>query len=177
MVIVIGNGTEEPCRSLSWKGRVSQSYRGMNPILSLIIWLVTLLTLAFSLRLALVGVVRFPQAKPIRWVTSKGWSFFVFVLFFWHMGKFARGAASPFPWRKFSEEAMRHGFIKGLFSALPVLIVDLWMFWMPLNLLINYKPPGLDFEKKCMVIIINVLLGLLLAMENNPIHGFPMLFL
>ena len=141
-----------------------------------ILWTFTLngallLTLASSFRLGLEGHIDFPEDKFFKFITAKGWCYSLFIFLPWHIGAFARGETSPLPWEAFKQESLRHGFYNGLLAASIVLLVDLWLFWIPANIWIN-KKNDIDKKHRTMARLINLLGGLLLTTLNNPIYKF-----
>lgn len=122
-----------------------------------------------SFRVGLIGFRRFETAKVLRFLTAPAWCLFVFIFVFWQIGEFARGENSSLPWEAFTEARLQHGLFEGLLSATIVLIVDLWLFWIPASLWIH-KHSDADGTKRIMARVINLLLGVVLSQVANPIY-------
>ena len=136
---------------------------------------ILVLTLAASIRMGLEGYFKFPESKHWDILTSRNWSYALFVLLPGPVIAFARGEISPFPWVAFREEYWLHGLFSGLFAASNILLVDLWIFWIPANIWIN-KQYDLENNQKTMAHLINLLGGLLLVTFDNPVYKLISLF-
>jgi hypothetical protein len=92
------------------------------------------------------------------------------------VGMFARGEMSPLPWTAFN----KHGLLDALAAFIIILFTDLWLLWIPSQLWIGfvkknrYQSAGTmalcTTQVFIMARIINVLFGLLLMSESNPIY-------
>ncbi len=141
----------------------------MDKILYLLLMFVITIVLIASLRYTLEGFVVMPQNHIFRALMHPGWFVFLIIILPMHMGEFARSEASPLPWVQFSTLMFRHGLADAFIGTAMVLITDLWLFWIPANLLVMYHP-DMDRHKHIMARAINFLTGLLLATPANPIY-------
>lgn len=138
------------------------------------IWTIVLSFLVFftlltSIRLGIEGIIKLPTGKLINFSTSPAWCFSLIVFLPMQIGEFARAENSPLPWEAFAQANFRHGFFDGVLTATIVLVVDIWLFWVPANIWIN-KYSYADATKRIMARIINLLLGLILTQVANPIY-------
>lgn len=109
--------------------------------------------------------------KLLNFISHPLWSLLVFVFIPSKTGAFARGEVSPWPWYAFNQEYFRHGIWDGITSFLIVIIVLIWLFWLPSQLYIKAKP-GISKKKKFTLRFLNVVLGFILITENNFIYNF-----
>jgi hypothetical protein len=140
------------------------------PIWSIILAVLVIFTLLASIRLGLEGIVKFPTGKLFNFSTSRAWCLSLFIFLPWKIGEFARAGNSPLPWEAFAQANLRHGLFEGILTATIVLLVNIWLFWVPANIWVN-KYPNTDTTKRIMARIINLLLGLLLTQVANPIYS------
>ena len=128
-----------------------------------------LFTLTASIRLGLKGYIKFPKNKVLNFITTSRWCYSLIIFIPWLLGEFARAEISAFPWIAFIQSSSKHGLYDRIFSGTIVLLVDLWLFWIPSNIWIN-KHEDIDKQKRIMVRIINLLVGLILITASNPIY-------
>jgi hypothetical protein len=138
---------------------------------SIILNSVLIFSLVSSIRLGLEGHVNFPACKILKFIAAKEWCYSLFLFLPWHVGAFARGETSPIPWVAFRQECWRHGFYSALLAAGIVLLVDLWLFWVPANIWIN-RNKEIDKKHRMVARLINLIGGLLLVTLDNPIYKF-----
>ena len=124
-----------------------------------------------SIRLGLEGFVKLPTGKFFNFLTHKAWCLLLIIILPWQIGEFARAENSPLPWKAFVQANLRYGLFDAIFVAIIVLLVDIWLFWVPANIWIN-KYANADATRKLMARIINLLLGLILTLVANPIYKF-----
>jgi len=141
---------------------------------TILIYILFFSTSIVSFHLSVKGFLRitYPRVfNSIQGAISTFSFLYLFMILPMLLGSFARGEVSPLPWVRFVEQSLRHGFADGFFSALTVLIVDLWLFWIPANIWVNRNPQA-DNLAKVLARIINVLVGLILVQSGNPIYQF-----
>ena len=133
---------------------------------------VILCVLASSLRLAASGDINYadpPDDKFARFVLSPLWSFMLFLLIPMTIGEFGRGETSPWPLAAFRDAEQRHGFEDATFTAISVVVVDLWLLWIPGQIYLNLHPE-LNALAKRLIRLVNLLVGLLLMSSGNLVY-------
>src|SRR5260370_10491906 len=131
-------------------------------------------TLAASIRLAFVGLGHLPTSPIMRFLTNDYWVATLLVVVPMYAGGFARREDSPLPWRAFSNAAARNGILDGLSVLVIVLIVELWLLFIPAQSYILNRPE-LDRRTIILVRCLNLAIGLLLLTPQNPIYELLML--
>lgn len=122
-----------------------------------------------SVRVAVVGLDHLPENPFLSVVSHDNWALTLLLFIPMAVGGFARGTLSPLPWKAFSEAAARHGFPNGVFTLLMVVLVELWLLWIPArSYVVNH--PELDRRTVYLVHSLNVAIGLLLLTPQNPIY-------
>jgi len=139
--------------------------------MELLVWLVTLCTLAATMKFALVGWVKFPENPILQIVSNENWLFSLFLFVPWLVGNFSRGETSPLPWVAFLNEYSRHGASSAVLTAMMVVIVNIWLFWAPAQIY-NDKHFEKPLKQRWLVRAINLLVGLLLVTAGNPVYRF-----
>ena len=145
-------------------------------LFNMLLLLVVILTISASTRLALAGFIQFPKNKLLNIFMWKGWCYSLFLFMPWMVGAFARAETSPLPWRAFIISQAKHGNLdSSLIMAGIVLIVDLWLLWIPANIWINSHSDE-SLLTKNMARIINLLAGILLLTKDNFFYQLINLF-
>jgi len=142
----------------------------MDLLLHLVVWVVTPCALAATIKYSLTGWVKFPENPILKIVSNEKWLFSLLLFVPWLVGDFARGETSPLPWITFKEYS-RHGASSGALIAIIVVIVDLWLFWVPAQIY-NEQHSQEPVEQRRLVRAVNFLVGLLLTTAGNPIYRF-----
>lgn len=131
-----------------------------------------LLTLAASL---FIGFASEEQqaalVKRLPWLNIVGVLLLLFVLALvaMHMGMIARGETSALPWEAYRQEALRHDVSSGVFSFLSTVTYNLWTLWLPGHLFASSQKTN-HGKRPIYPYVINVLVGLLLSTENDPLY-------
>ena len=112
-----------------------------------------------------------PTNLVARAVSHDAWSATLIILMPWYLGAFARRESSPLPWLEFSAANARHGFTDGLFALASVIIVELWIFWIPAN---SYAINRQETDEGALILLrlLNCAIGLILVTADNPIYNF-----
>jgi hypothetical protein len=131
-------------------------------------------TLLSTLRVAVVGLGHLPSNPTARFVSHDGWNATLVLLLPWFLGSFARREVSPLPWTAFSAAAARHGIVDGILELAIVLIVDLWLLWIPAHSYVR-NHPDLDRRVVIMARVLNLAIGLLLITPDNPVYNLLIL--
>jgi hypothetical protein len=126
-------------------------------------------TLLVTLRLVVLGD-RYPKNRFVEMATRNEWCLSLIFFVPITIGRFAREELSPLPWRAYSEAAARHGWTDGLFSLSLVLMIDLWLLWIPADLYVR-KRPTIDRRIKILARSLNLAIGLLLMSPRNPLYA------
>jgi threonine/homoserine/homoserine lactone efflux protein len=85
------------------------------------------------------------------------------------LGEFARREISVLPWVAFLGAYHRHGLEDGLLVAMMVVIVELWVLYIPAKLYVEHRPE-LDRRAATFARWLNLAIGLLLLTPGNPIY-------
>ena len=111
-----------------------------------------------------------PAIRSIRLASHDFWILSLIVFLPWHLGAFARQEISPIPWIAFSEAYARHGLIDGIFSLVIVVVIDMWLLFIPAHSYIVNRP---DLDGRTVVIarLLNLATGLLLMTPGNPLYS------
>ena len=141
----------------------------MDNFSQLILAVVVACTLLSTLRVAIVGLGHMPNNPVARAISHDGWNATLFILIPWFVGSFARREVSPLPWVAFSVARARHGVGDGIFELAIVVLVDLWLLWIPAHSYSTNRP-GIDKRIVVMARLLNVAIGLLLVTPDNPIY-------
>jgi hypothetical protein len=139
-------------------------------VLQVLLAAVLICTFLASLRIALVGLGHPPDRRALGFLTNDYWCLSLFIFLPWHAGSFARGETSPLPWVAYVESAARHGTADGLFAAVTVLIVEMWLLWIPAHSYIRNRP-GLDQRTIILVRCLNLAIGLLLLTPQTSMRS------
>lgn len=126
-------------------------------------------TFLASIRIAIVGLGHSPANPWLAFITHDRWAATLFILVPWFAGAFARREVSALPWVAFMKVAARHGIVDGLHSIFLVLIVELWLLWIPAHSYIRNRP-GIDRRTVYLARCLNLAVGLLLLTPQNPIY-------
>ena len=140
----------------------------MSIVLSVVVTVIVCCIFLASARVAVVGLGHPPSNRAISVFVDDRWAIALFLLLPWYIGDIARGDVSPLPWSAFAHAASRHGILDGVFVALSVLTVELWLLWDPAHSYIQ-KRPTLDKRTRVLARSLNFALGLLLLIPHNPI--------
>jgi hypothetical protein len=137
---------------------------------------ILILILLFSLILAITSADRqnaIFENNP--WLIAVGAVavFFGFAIMLGYFGMIGRGEASILPWVAYRQEALQHGVFSGVFSCLVIVFYDLWAFWIPGHLFANHVKQKYG-RRPAYPYIVNILMGILMAIENGPIYRLVM---
>lgn len=141
----------------------------MNTLWQCLFAVVIVCTFLASIRIAVVGLGHLPKNQWIAFITHDNWAFTLLIFIPWFAGSFARHEDSALPWVAFSKATARHGIVDGLSALLLVLIVDLWLLWIPAHSYIRNRPE-LDRRTIYLARCLNLAVGLLLLTPQNPIY-------
>jgi hypothetical protein len=133
--------------------------------------------ISFFIYLAILASLRLSFSRHLnptrfffwRVLTSPKWCLVFIPLVSVYVGMFARSESSPLPWVAFAIEASQTGTYWGIFEALTVIGVDLWLLWIPAHYMI-IRNPNQDKQWKWMLRGLNFLAGLILMTPNNPVY-------
>ena len=142
----------------------------MNLLLEIAVAAVVGSTFLATLRVAVVGLKHLPNNRAARLISHDGWGAILILLLPWLLGAFARREVSPLPWIAFSSSYASHGVSDAIFMSLIVLVVDLWVLWIPAHSYVT-NSPGLDRGTALLARLLNLAVGLLLMTPDNPIYG------
>ena len=131
---------------------------------------VVVCTLCASLRTAVVGLGHPPINRAARFLSRDAWGFALVILLPMYLGEFARREVSPVPWIAFASASARHGVLDAIFTGAMVLLIDLWLLWIPAHSFIINRP-GVDRRTAMLSRLLNLVLGLLLMTPDNPLYG------
>lgn len=137
-------------------------------MMQFIVSILAIVVFASTIKLAIMGDEKIGD-NIIDMLSHPGWSLLMFLFIPMYIGEFARGESSAFPWVEFMQEYTRHGFVNGVSSLLILLSVELWLFWVPSKLYIDSNPKfskRLKYSIRCL----NIAIGLILIIPNNPIY-------
>lgn len=90
-----------------------------------------------------------------------------------YSGLIARGEVSPLPWVAYEQEMLRHGVANGVLAFISTLIYNLWTLWIPGHLFANAQKTKCG-QRPIYPYIINVLVGVILSVKDNPVHQLLM---
>jgi membrane associated rhomboid family serine protease len=90
-----------------------------------------------------------------------------------YSGQIARGEVSPLPWVAYEQEMLRHGVANGVLAFIWTLIYNLWTLWIPGHLFANAQKTKYG-QRPIYPYIINVLVGVILSVKDNPVHQLLM---
>jgi hypothetical protein len=126
-------------------------------------------TFLSTLRVSVFGWGRMPTNPIARAISHDGWNAMLFIFIPWFLGSFARREVSPLPWVAFSEANARHGMADGIFWLAIVVVVDLWLLWIPAHCYAIDRP---EVDKRIVVMarLLNLAIGLLIVTPDNPIY-------
>jgi hypothetical protein len=126
-------------------------------------------TLLATLRIAVVGLGHMPANPVARVVSHDYWAAMLIMLLPWLVGGFARREISALPWVEFTNAHATHGIVDGILSVAMVLVVDLWLLWVPAHSYVTNRP-DLDKRTATMARGLNLAVGLLLLTPHNPLY-------
>lgn len=106
----------------------------------------------------------------LAFISRDKWTIAVFFIGLMCAGQFGRGEISPFPWYAFCQQYARHGFWDGTVTFLSVLIVDVWLLWIPAQAFVMGNP-DLDNRTIWLAYLLNLAVGLLLLTPHNPVYS------
>lgn len=126
-------------------------------------------TLAASSRIAVVGLGRQPRSPALRLVSGDLWAIALFIFGPWVIGAFARWELSPLPWVTFSYFRASNGLLDGLIQAAIILLVDLWLVWIPGHVYVTRRT---DLDRRTVVLVrsLNAAVGFMLMSPHNPFY-------
>jgi hypothetical protein len=137
----------------------------------LIYCLIIACTFFASFRFAF-GESRKRSAKPvIAFFSHEKWLYSLVLILPIYVGQFARGEISINPWAAFLYGFRKHNFVEGAYYLIIVIIIELWMLWIPGRLYLQ-NCDNLDKRTKILVRCLNLAVGLLLLTPHNPIYNF-----
>jgi hypothetical protein len=144
----------------------------IEPIIAILFYPFVIIALLSSLIAAVDGKVAIPDTRFTRFLAHKGWLLFIVPLLFLKTGQFARGEASILPWAVFYElDFITYSVADKIFEVISRLTTDLWLFWIPSNLIIESHEEK-DSDKRLMLRIINALVGILIVSPDTPAWDF-----
>jgi hypothetical protein len=141
----------------------------MDSVLEALIGVAIACTFLASARIAVVGVGNLPETRWFAFIAHDRWAVCLVLLLPSLLGEFARGEVSALPWAAFSHAAARHGVLDGLWTAISVISVELWLLWIPAHSYV-LKRPELDRRTVALARSLNLAVGLLLLTPENPIY-------
>jgi hypothetical protein len=142
------------------------SFWGYLVILPFLHFIVVTVYIAFD------GFIRLPKHNELLNIKNDVfWGALIFELVMFvapMLGAFGTGEMSALPWKAFVHSKTGDSIVAGVFYFCWTACADLWLLWIPAHRWIR-NHSELQKQTRYMARVINVLAGLLLLTEHNPV--------
>jgi len=134
---------------------------------------------AATIRFAFYRILPPPTGAVMKFFTGLGWAFLAIMFSVATIGSFARGKSFAAPWAEFSFRLSLHGLEDACAGAWVVTLADIWWFFGFSQLILWSQETGpnprtieIQALRRRLYLVINILVGLLVTTEGNPIYRF-----